>query len=80
MLYIENGRLGNLSTIGLGCWNFGAQWNNKVSTEEAVKIIRYAIDNGVNYVESQKHMEILKDSVNRYWGKLLKMVIEIKCF
>ena len=51
MIYHENGRLGKLSVIGLGCWNFGSQWNNKVSTKEAVRIIRYAIDNGISFVE-----------------------------
>ena len=36
--------------MGLGCWNFGGQWN-KVSEEEAIRIIRYAIDHGINYVD-----------------------------
>jgi aryl-alcohol dehydrogenase-like predicted oxidoreductase len=51
MLYTENGKFGKLSVIGLGCWNFGAQWNNKVSEADAIQIIRFAIDNGVNFVD-----------------------------
>ena len=50
MIYHENGRLGELSVMGLGCWNFGAQWN-KTTEVDAIKIIRTAIDNGVNFVD-----------------------------
>ena len=51
MLYHNNGQIGELSVIGLGCWNFGAQWGNKVSEAQAIDIIHYAIDNGVNFVD-----------------------------
>ena len=42
MLYTHNGNIfgdKDLSVIGLGCWNFGAQWNNKVAENVAVSII-----------------------------------------
>lgn len=72
MLYIENGKLGNMSVIGLGCWNFGAQWNNKVSTEDAVSIIRYAIDNGVNYVDVAETYGEPEGQCEQILGKALK--------
>lgn len=72
MLYIENGRLGNMSAIGLGCWNFGAQWNNKVSTDDAVKIIRYAIDNGVNFVDVAETYGEPEGQCEQILGKALK--------
>lgn len=50
MLYSNNGPFKNLSVMGLGCWNFGGQWN-KVTKEEAISIIRYAIDHGINFVD-----------------------------
>ena len=50
MIYTQCGQLGKLSVIGLGCWNFGAQWN-KTSEGEAISIIRTAIDGGINYVD-----------------------------
>ena len=55
MLYTQNGNIFRgkpLSVIGLGCWNFGAQWNNKVAKQDAIDIIRYAIDAGVNIVDT----------------------------
>jgi len=50
VLYSDNGPFQHLSVIGLGCWNFGGQWN-KVSKQDAISIIRYAIDHGINYVD-----------------------------
>ena len=50
MIYQDNYILGKTSAIGFGCWNFGAQWN-RVNEEDSIKIIRYAIDNGVNVVD-----------------------------
>ena len=50
MIYSQCGRLGKLSVIGLGCWNFGAQWN-KTTESDAIQIIRAAIDGGINYMD-----------------------------
>lgn len=50
MKYTQCGKLGELSVIGLGCWNFGAQWN-KTTESDAIQIIRAAIDGGINYVD-----------------------------
>lgn len=50
MIYQDNYILGKTSAIGLGCWNFGAQWN-RVNEEDSIKIIKYTIDNEVNVVD-----------------------------
>ncbi len=36
-----------LSAIGLGCWNFGGDWDN-MSDEKAIEIVNLAIDLGIN--------------------------------
>lgn len=72
MLYHKNGSLGDLSVIGLGCWNFGAQWNNKVSESEAVKIIRYAIDSGINIVDVAESYGYPDGQCEMILGKALK--------
>jgi len=36
-----------ISAIGIGCWNFGGDWDNH-SEEGDIKIIHAAIDNGIN--------------------------------
>lgn len=71
MLYHNNGILGKLSVIGLGCWNFGAQWN-KVTESEAIRIIRYAIDNGVNFVDVAESYGFPDGQCEMILGKALK--------
>lgn len=36
-----------ISVIGLGCWNFGGDWDN-MDDEKAIEIVNHAIENGVN--------------------------------
>jgi aryl-alcohol dehydrogenase-like predicted oxidoreductase len=36
-----------ISAIGIGCWNFGGDWDSS-NDENAVRIVHYAIDNGIN--------------------------------
>lgn len=72
MLYQTNGKLGLLSVMGLGCWNFGAQWANKVSEEEAVNIIRYSIDNGINFVDVAESYGYPDGQCELILGKALK--------
>lgn len=72
MLYHKNGILGDLSVIGLGCWNFGGQWANKVSESEAISIIRHAIDNGVNFVDVAESYGIPDGQCEILLGKALK--------
>lgn len=71
MIYHNNGALGQLSAIGLGCWNFGGQWN-KVSESEAIEIIRYAIDNGINFVDVAESYGLPDGQCEIILGKALK--------
>ncbi len=72
MIYHENGILGSMSSMGLGCWNFGAQWANKVSESDAIAIIRYAIDNGVNFVDVAESYGFPDGQCEMILGKALK--------
>ena len=70
MLYTKNGPFEHLSVMGLGCWNFGGQWN-KVPEEEAIRIIRYAIDHGINYVDVAESYGIPDGQCEILLGKAL---------
>lgn len=70
MLYTKNGPFENISVMGLGCWNFGGQWN-KVSESEAISIIRYAIDNGINFVDVAESYGIPDGQCEMILGKAL---------
>lgn len=71
MLYTRNGPFERLSVMGLGCWNFGGQWN-KVSEDEAIRIIRYAIDNGINFVDVAESYGIPDGQCEMILGKALQ--------
>ncbi len=71
MLYTQNGPFENLSVLGLGCWNFGGQWN-KVSEQEAINIIRYAIDHGINFVDVAESYGIPDGQCEMILGKALR--------
>jgi len=71
MQYTDNGPFKHLSVLGLGCWNFGGQWN-KVSEQEAIQIIRYAIDNGINFVDVAESYGIPDGECEMLLGKALK--------
>lgn len=71
MLYTQNGPFENLSVLGLGCWNFGGQWN-KVSEHEAINIIRYAIDHGINFVDVAESYGIPDGQCEMILGKALR--------
>lgn len=70
MLYTQNGPFEHLSVMGLGCWNFGGQWN-KVSEQEAISMIRYAIDHGINYVDVAESYGIPDGQCEMLLGKAL---------
>jgi len=71
MLYHKNGPFEHLSVMGLGCWNFGGQWN-KVSEEDAIQIIRHAIDNGINFVDVAESYGIPDGQCEIILGKALQ--------
>mgnify|MGYP006185826573 CR=1 FL=1 len=41
----------NISEVGLGCWAIGSEWGN-VSEFDAIKVLKTAIDNGVNFFDT----------------------------
>lgn len=79
MIYTQCGRLGQLSVVGLGCWNFGAQWN-KTSEDEAIRIIRAAIDSGINYVDVAESYGHPDGQCEMILGKALKEGYREKVF
>ncbi|MFW9826918.1 MAG: aldo/keto reductase [Candidatus Thorarchaeota archaeon] len=53
MKYRKMGSLDwNVSVLGFGAMRFPMIDQNTVNEEEAIKMIRYAIDNGVNYIDT----------------------------
>ena len=71
MLYVDNGPFRQLSVMGLGCWNFGGQWN-KVSEADAIAIIRYAIDHGINLVDVAESYGVPDGQCEMILGKALQ--------
>lgn len=48
MLFKKVGKIKEeISVIGLGCWNFGGDWDN-MSDEKAIELVHAAIDRGIN--------------------------------
>ncbi|RED49011.1 aldo/keto reductase [Seonamhaeicola aphaedonensis] len=49
-------KLGNngfqTSEIGLGCWQLGGDWGNKINKTQARKILEKAINNGINFFDT----------------------------
>ncbi|EPZ59436.1 aldo/keto reductase family protein [[Clostridium] sordellii ATCC 9714] len=52
MRYREFGSTGEkISILGFGCMRF-PQTDGKINEDETLKMVRYAIDNGVNYIDT----------------------------
>ncbi len=71
-----------ISVIGIGCWNFGGDWDNS-SDEKSTSIIHAAIDHGINLfdvapVYGWYHAEeVLGNALKN--GKRDKVLIASKC-
>ncbi len=42
----------NVSEVGLGCWQLGADWGNTIDKTKAFDILNEAIDNGINFFDT----------------------------
>lgn len=48
MIYKKVGKIQEeISAIGMGCWNFGGQWDTEVG-ESTIRLVHAAIDQGIN--------------------------------
>ncbi|MBS3994655.1 MAG: aldo/keto reductase [Alkaliphilus sp.] len=71
-----------ISAIGMGCWNFGGQWDNAVG-DNTTKIVHAAIDKGINLFDVApvygfgKAEEILGRALKG--GMRSKVLIASKC-
>lgn len=71
-----------ISAIGMGCWNFGGQWDNEVG-ENTIRIVHAAIDKGINLFDVApvygfgKSEEILGTALKG--EKRSKVLIASKC-
>ena len=53
MKYRKMGSLGwDVSALGFGAMRFPVDQNSRILVEEAIRMIRYAIDHGVNYIDT----------------------------
>lgn len=41
-----------VSEVGLGCWQIGANWGNEIEQNKAFKILNEAVDNGVTFFDT----------------------------
>lgn len=71
MLYCKGIGETRLSVMGLGCWNFGGQWN-KVSETDAIDIIHYGIDHGINFVDVAESYGIPDGECEMILGRALQ--------
>ncbi|MFI1773529.1 aldo/keto reductase [Thalassobellus citreus] len=53
---MKNRRLGsngfNISEVGLGCWQLGADWGKDISKENAFSILNEAVKNGITFFDT----------------------------
>ncbi len=41
-----------ISEIGLGCWQIGANWGNEINKEKALEILNEAVNNGITFFDT----------------------------
>lgn len=83
MIYKKVGKIEEeISAIGMGCWNFGGQWDNEIG-DNTIKIVHAAIDKGINLFDVApvygfgNAEEILGEALKG--GKRTKVLIASKC-
>lgn len=83
MIYKKVGKIEEeISAIGIGCWNFGGQWDTS-SEDNSINIVHAAIDNGINFFDIapvygfSKAEQILGKALKN--GKRSKVLIATKC-
>lgn len=64
----------NISEVGLGCWQLGAEWGNTIAKEKAFEILNTAINKGITFFDTADVYgggrseeligEFLKDNIN----------------
>lgn len=42
----------NVSEVGLGCWQLGADWGNEIDKTKAFDILNEAVNNGINFFDT----------------------------
>ncbi|MDO3695082.1 aldo/keto reductase [Wenyingzhuangia sp. chi5] len=42
----------NVSEVGLGCWQIGANWGNEIAKEEAFDILSKAVEKGITFFDT----------------------------
>ena len=42
----------NISKVGLGCWQLGADWGNEIPEKKAFSILNEAVNNGINFFDT----------------------------
>jgi len=41
-----------ISEVGLGCWQIGANWGNEIDKKKAFEILNEAIKNGITFIDT----------------------------
>jgi aryl-alcohol dehydrogenase-like predicted oxidoreductase len=60
----------DISEISLGTWQVGGKWGSPFNAENAEKIIKTSIDNGVNFIDTA---DVYSDGLSEKWvGKAVK--------
>ncbi|SMP71646.1 aldo/keto reductase [Anoxynatronum buryatiense] len=83
MIYKKVGKIKEaISAIGMGCWNFGGQWDTEVG-ENTIRLVHTAIDQGINLFDvapiyGYGNAEILLGK-SLQGGKRDKVLIASKC-
>ena len=50
-----------VSEVGLGCWQIGADWGSEISKSEAEQILNRAFENGITFYDTADAMAEAKN-------------------